>query len=184
MTTTVKTPILYTVGHGTLAADAFANTLRAAGVEVAADVRRYPGSRRNPQFGAAEMPQWLDRAGIAYRPFPGLGGRRDTRPDSPNVGLRNSAFRGFADYMATDEFRAAFATLIALAHERPTAVFCAETLWWKCHRRLIADAAVLLAGMDVRHLTPATRASHAVTPGVHRVGDTLVYDGGAPPLLG
>jgi uncharacterized protein (DUF488 family) len=183
MSTTVKPATLYTVGHGTLAADAFVNTLRAAGVEVAADVRRYPASRRNPQFDAVEMGRWLDRAGIAYRPFLALGGRRDARPDSPNVGLRNSAFRGYADYMATAEFRTAFDSLIALAHERPTAVFCAETLWWKCHRRLIADAAVLLAGLEVRHLTPATRASHAVTPGVHRVGDTLVYDGGAPALL-
>src|SRR5579872_3610847 len=114
MSTTVKALTLYTVGHGTLAADAFVNTLRAAGVEVAADVRRYPASRRNPQFEAGEMSRWLDRAGITYRPFPGLGGRRDARPDSPNVGLRNSGFRGYADYMATDEFRAAFDTLIAL----------------------------------------------------------------------
>jgi len=178
----VKTVTLFTVGHGTLQADAFANTLRAAGVEVAVDVRRFPGSHRNPQFGGGVMPDWLDRAGIVYRAFPELGGRRNPKADSRNVVLRNSGFRGYADYMATDEFRHAFAALVDLARERPVAIFCAETLWWQCHRRLIADAAVLLAGLNVRHLTPAARSTHVLTPGVHVVDGTPVYDGGAPTL--
>jgi len=182
MEDTVKSRTLYTLGHGTLQSDAFANTLRAAGVEVAADVRRFPGSHRSPQFGGSVMPGWLDRAGIAYRSFPELGGRRVPKPDSPNVVLRNSGFRGYADYMATDEFRRAFAALLDLARERSVAIFCAETLWWQCHRRLIADAVVLLAGLNVRHLTPAARSSHVLTPGVHVVDGTPVYDGGAPTL--
>jgi uncharacterized protein (DUF488 family) len=166
--------ILHTLGHGAQSADGFTNTLRAASIAVAADVRRFPGSRRHPQFGAAAMRDWLDRAGIAYRGFPALGGRRDPQPDSPNLGLRNAAFRGFADYMATPEFGAGFAELLELARERPVAIFCAETLWWQCHRRLIADAAVLLAGVEVRHLTP-TRASHVLTPGVRVVDGRLLY---------
>jgi uncharacterized protein (DUF488 family) len=182
MKDTVKNGILYTVGHGTLQADTFANTLRAAGVTVAADVRRFPGSRRNPQFGDVEMARWLDAAGIAYRPFLDLGGRRTPVPGSPNTGLRNTAFRAYADYMATPEFARAFAALIALAREQPVAMFCAETLWWKCHRRLLADAAVLLAGFDVRHLTPSARSSHVLTPGVHVLDGALRYDDGAPTL--
>lgn len=168
----------YTLGHGTLQADAFRTTLRAAGVTAAGDVRRFPGSRRHPQFGAAAMREWLGEASIDYFGLTELGGRRVPHPGSPNTGLRNSGFRGYADYMATAEFRRAFDALLALAHERTTAIFCAETLWWRCHRRLIADAAVLLAGFEVVHLTPSSRATHVPTPGVRREGDILVY---APP---
>ncbi|HEY5340504.1 MAG TPA: DUF488 domain-containing protein [Candidatus Aquilonibacter sp.] len=167
--------LFYTFGHGTLQADVFRNTLRATGVAVAADVRRFPGSRKHPQFGAVEMRGWLAEAAIEYRPLVELGGRRTPRSDSPNVGWRNSGFRGYADYMTTLEFRLGFNALLALAHERATAIFCAETLWWRCHRRLVADAAVLLAGFEVVHLTPHSRATHVPTPGVRREGDILVY---------
>jgi uncharacterized protein (DUF488 family) len=176
-------PLLVSLGHGTLQSDVFTTTLRAAGVAVAADVRRFPASRRNPHFNGVAMREWLDHAEIAYRPFPALGGRRDPLQDSPNTVLRNSAFRGYADYMATDEFRTAFDELIALARKQPVAMFCAETLWWQCHRRLIADAAILLGGLEIRHVTPASRSSHVLTPGVRLAGDTLLYDGGEPPLL-
>jgi uncharacterized protein (DUF488 family) len=173
--------LFFTLGHGTLQADVFRTTLRAAGAAVAADVRRFAGSRRHPQFGAGEMRAWLGEAAIEYRGMPDLGGRRVPRPDSPNTGLRNSGFRGYADFMATADFRQGFDALLALARERTTTIFCAETLWWRCHRRLIADAAVLLAGFEVVHLTPSSRASHVLTPGVRREGDTLVYP---PPQLG
>jgi uncharacterized protein (DUF488 family) len=168
-------PIFFTLGHGTLQSDAFATTLRAAGVDCAVDIRRFAGSRRHPQFGVPEMPAWLRPAGIDYRALADLGGRREPLPDSPNVGLHNRAFRGYADWMATPAFATAFARLLTLARERPTAIFCAETLWWQCHRRFVADAAVLLHGFDVVHLTPATRASHVVTPGATVSGDTIIY---------
>jgi uncharacterized protein (DUF488 family) len=171
------TPIFFTFGHGTLQSDAFATTLRAAGVACAVDVRRFAGSRRNPQFGVPAMPGWLAAAGIAYRAMPDLGGRREPLPGSPNRGLRNSGFRGFADYMATPAFAAALAALLDIARERPTAIFCAETLWWQCHRKLIADAAVLLHGYEVVHLTNATRAGHVPTPGARRDGDIVTYPG-------
>jgi uncharacterized protein (DUF488 family) len=170
-------PILYTLGHGTLPSDAFATTLRAAGVDCAVDIRRFAGSRRHPQFGLPAMRDWLLKAGILYRAMPDLGGRRVPSPDSPNRALRNAGFRGYADYMRTPEFRAAFADLLAVARFRPTAIFCAETLWWQCHRRLVADAAVLLEDVDVVHLTNATRSSHVLTPSVHREGESLVYAG-------
>jgi uncharacterized protein (DUF488 family) len=154
----------------------FRTTLRAQEIEVAADVRRFPGSRKHPQFGADALRESLGTAKIAYKPMIELGGRRVPRPDSPNVGLRNTSFRGYADYMATLDFRMAFNALIALAGEQSTAIFCAETLWWRCHRRLVADAAVLLAGFEVVHLTPATRAAHVPTPGVRIEGGNLVYE--------
>jgi uncharacterized protein (DUF488 family) len=168
--------LLYTFGHGQLQGDTFRTTLRAAGIEVAADVRRFPGSRKHPQFGADALRESLAAAKIQYRPLPELGGRRDPLPHSRNTGLRNSGFRGYADYMTTLDFRMGFNALLAIARERPAAIFCAETLWWKCHRRLVADAAVLLAGFEVVHLTPATRSGHVLTPGVRREGDTLVYE--------
>ena len=128
------------MGHGTLQADVFRTTLRAEGVAVAADVRRFAGSRKHPQFGADEMRGWLGDAAIEYRPLPELGGRRTPRPDSPNMGLRNSGFRGYADYMATLDFRMGFNALLALASERTTAIFCAQdALRGSCHRRLVAD---------------------------------------------
>jgi uncharacterized protein (DUF488 family) len=168
------------MGHGTLQADVFSTTLRAENIAVAADVRRFAGSRKHPQFGAAEMNGWLRKAAIEYRPLPELGGRRTALPDSINTGLRNTSFRGYADYMATLDFRMGFNALLALARERTTAIFCAETLWWRCHRRLVADAAVLLAGFEVIHLTPHTRASHVPTEGVRREGDILIYPGTTP----
>ena len=172
--------LLYTLGHGQLQGDVFRTTLRAAGITVAGDARRFPGSRRHPQFGAEALRESLATEKIDYRPMLELGGRRTPLSDSRNTGLRNSGFRGYADYMATLDFRMAFNALIALARERTTAIFCAETLWWQCHRRLIADAAVLLADFEVVHLTPATRASHVLTPGVRADGGILVYPGTTP----
>ena len=167
---------LYTIGHGTADESLFAARLAAAGVARVVDVRRFPGSRRWPWFAATAMAAWLPQRAIAYVSATDLGGRRSPAPDSPNVVLRQPAFRGYADYMATVTFRDAFERLLAEANDSPTAVMCSETLWWRCHRRLIADAAVLLAGVDVVHLVGDARQPHRLTEGVRPAGEHVVYD--------
>ncbi|MGD0473391.1 MAG: DUF488 domain-containing protein [Candidatus Velthaea sp.] len=167
---------LASIGHGTLDASAFNSHLRANGIDAAADIRRFPESRQNPQFGAAALADSLRAAGIGYYPMPELGGRRTARPDSPNVSLRNASFRGYADFMQTPEFDSALLELLMLAGDRPTVMFCAETLWWRCHRRLVADAVVLLHGGSVTHIVGAMKAAHVITPGARRDGSRLIYD--------
>ncbi|GAC1583508.1 MAG: DUF488 domain-containing protein [Candidatus Elarobacter sp.] len=173
---------LFTIGHGTADESRFAARLEAAGVKRVVDVRRFPGSRRWPWFGASEMAVWLPERGIAYVPAIDLGGRREPLPDSPNVVLRERGFRGYADYMGTSAFRVPFEQLLLDGARTPTAVVCSETLWWRCHRRLIADAAVLLAGAEVFHLVGETRQPHRVTAGARAAGDRVVYDAGRVEL--
>ena len=179
-------PRLLTVGHGTAGRDELAGLLRDAGVELVVDVRSAPGSRRFPQFRRPELEVWLPAAGIGYRWEQGLGGFRKPVPGSPHVALRHPSFRAYADYMTTDPFRQALARVIGEASRQVTSIMCAETLWWRCHRRLIADAAAILCGADVRHLGHDGRLSaHQPTPGVRRgPGNTLVYDAGQPMMPG
>lgn len=173
-----------TVGHGTLAADELVDLLHANRVECLVDVRSYPGSRRNPQFGREQMAGWVTEAGVEYRWEPRLGGRRPVRPDSPNVVLRNDAFRGYADHMAGDEFVEALAELVQGSAHRRTAVMCSESVWWRCHRRLLSDAAVLVHGADVRHLMhDGRRVEHPLTEGARRDGAHVVYDVGGDRTL-
>jgi uncharacterized protein (DUF488 family) len=175
---------LVTVGHGTLPADDLVGVLRDADVELLVDVRSYPGSRRNPQYGRDRMETWLPAAGIEYRWERRLGGRRAVRADSVNVALRNDAFRGYADHMASDEFSRALAELLALARARPTTVMCSESVWWRCHRRLLSDAAALVHGASVVHLMhDGRRVSHPLTDGVRLDGDHVVYDVGGTVAL-
>jgi uncharacterized protein (DUF488 family) len=132
-------------------------------VKLVADVRAYPGSRRHPQFARGELAVWLPVAGIAYRHMQGLGGRRLPAPGSINGGWREAAFQGYADYMRTGEFQRALAELEVAARERPAAIMCAEAVWWRCHRRLIADALVA-RGWVVEHLgVGEARVAHALT---------------------
>lgn len=153
----------------------FAGYLRDAAIESLVDVRRFPGSRRHPQFGSAALSDALHEIGIAYRHAEDLGGRRRPLPDSRNAGLRNDGFRGYADWMEGETFREALANLISESQERRTTVMCAETPWWKCHRRLIADASVLLAGIPVVHLIGGKQADHRLTQGVSVVSERLAY---------
>jgi uncharacterized protein (DUF488 family) len=172
-----------TVGHGTLAADEFAALLTGAGIGLAVDVRSFPASRRHPQFRRDAMERWLPDAGVEYRWEPRLGGRRRPRPDSPHGALRVPAFRGYADHMETAEFRDAVDDLLAEAGTRPASVMCAESVWWRCHRRLLADAAVLLRGSAVEHLFHDGRLEpHRPMPEARVDGLRLVYDRGEPGL--
>jgi uncharacterized protein (DUF488 family) len=142
---------LFTVGHSTHDIGTFAGLLRQHGVERLVDVRRYPGSRRVPQFNSGELEASLGAHGIAYTHMEALGGRRRAVPDSPNGGWRSDQFRGYADHMASEEFGAALGRLEALARERPLAVMCAEAQWWRCHRRLLSDL-LLARGAEVVHI--------------------------------
>jgi uncharacterized protein (DUF488 family) len=166
-----------TLGHGTLSAEEFVNLVRDAEVAVVVDVRRFPGSRRNPQFESDAMATWLSARGIDYQWLASLGGRRRPALDSPNVGLRNEQFRAYADYMASDDFADGLNDLSILAEARPVAIMCAESLWWHCHRRLIADHLVLVSKVHVEHLFHDGRLDeHAPTAEARRIDDHVVYD--------
>ena len=170
---------LASVGHGTLSAPALTELLTGAGVAHVVDIRSFPGSRRNPQYHRHQLELWLPEAGITYSWDPRLGGRRPPRPGSPNVALRHEAFRAYADYMATEAFRTGLDSLVDLAATNRVVMMCAESVWWRCHRRLLADALVLLRNVDVRHLFHDGRVVlHPVTSAARRVRDELVYDVG------
>jgi uncharacterized protein (DUF488 family) len=167
--------VIYTVGHSTRPQEELIAILREAGVKRLVDVRRFPGSRRHPQFGKEALRVGLASADIAYRHEPDLGGRREPRPDSPNTAWRVAGFRGYADHMASPEFRSALERLIADPLV-PTAVMCAEAQPSQCHRQLIADALVA-RGIEVVHLlAPGQRQVHVLNPAavLHRDG-TVVY---------
>jgi uncharacterized protein (DUF488 family) len=142
---------IYTVGHSTRSPEELLEILRDSGIQLVADVRAFPSSRRYPQFNRGALAAWLGSAGIGYRHFPGLGGRRAPIPGSVNGGWHERGFQGYADHMRSDEFQRALADLEDSASESPTAVMCAEALWWRCHRRLIADA-LAARGWRVEHL--------------------------------
>ncbi len=137
--------------------------LRAHDIEIVADVRRFPASRRHPHFSREALAAHLASRSIDYHWMSALGGRRSARKDSVNDGWRVAAFRGYADYMETSEFADAVAELLDISYARRTAVMCAESLWWQCHRRLIADALVAL-GHRVLHIQSTDAATaHALT---------------------
>lgn len=148
---------LFTIGHSTRGIDEFIALLEAHGIDELVDVRRFPGSRRHPQFGSAALEASLAAAGIGYRHIEVLGGRRDALPDSPHGAWRNASFRGYADHMDTPEFQAALDEVLASAESRNVVVMCAEAVPWRCHRNLIADAATA-RGVDVLHIHTADRA--------------------------
>jgi uncharacterized protein (DUF488 family) len=170
---------ILTFGHGTAGAVELAALIRGAGIAAVVDVRSVPKSRAHPHVWADRMAQWIpDLAGANYEWRARLGGFRKPRPDSPNVTLRHPSFRGYADYMQTAEFGEALGELVDGAGRRATAIMCSETLWWRCHRRLISDALVLARGIAVVHLMHAgAPQGHRVTPGARLLPDgTLQYD--------
>jgi uncharacterized protein (DUF488 family) len=165
------------LGHGTLSKDEFTVVVRTAGLEVVADIRRFPGSRRNPHFAREEMARWLPERGVEYRWLSALGGRRTPTSQSPNVALRNDQFRAYADYMLSREFADGITDLCALVRVRPVVVLCAETVWWHCHRRLLADHLVLIEHVRVEHLFHDGRVvEHAPTPEARLFDGQVIYD--------
>jgi len=169
------TSTIWTIGHSTRDWPVFTAMLAEAGIEVLVDVRRFAGSRRNPQFSGETMARELPRAGIGYRPVPELGGRRRPAPDSPNDAWRNSSFRGYADYMMTPQWQAARDGLEALALRHRVAIMCAEALWWQCHRGLISDD-LKARGWEVLHLAAPGRVEvHPYTSAARIIDGRLDY---------
>lgn len=169
------TVTIWTIGHSTRSLDGFLELLSANRIEAVADVRRYPGSRRWPHFAQEPLGNVLDNGGLLYMWFPELGGRRTPSPHSPNTGWRSAAFRGYADYMATDAFAEGLSRLVNLASGLRTAVMCAESLWWRCHRGLIADVLRWLNFEVIHILGPGSTATHPYTPAARIVRGRLTY---------
>jgi len=154
----------------------FVELLAEGSVGLVVDVRTAPGSRKHPQFGRDALSAALGAVEIEYVWRKDLGGWRTPRPDSPHAALRSQSFRGYADHMETPEFQRALQWLASRTQDVPTAIMCAESLWWNCHRRMIADALVV-AGIPVVHLMSAGRREpHRVHPHARVVGTRLIYD--------
>jgi uncharacterized protein (DUF488 family) len=174
-------PQLFTIGHSTHSLDRFLALLASHRIEALADIRRFPGSRKFPHFNQDNLGAALQEAGIEYRWIEALGGRRkDADGSSKNLGLRNESFRNYADYMLIEAFRDGVKKLLAVAQERPTAFMCSESVFWRCHRRLVSDF-LLAHGITVRHIMPSGELQpHTLTAGARIEAGELTY----PPLGG
>ncbi|HJT37171.1 MAG TPA: DUF488 domain-containing protein [Actinomycetota bacterium] len=169
--------MIFTIGHSTRALDDFIEMLRAHGVTLLVDVRRFPGSRRQPQFNSESMAAALKAAGITYEHAVDLGGRRAPVEHSPNTGLRNAQFRGYADHMATPAFAGALDRLLEHGKRETVAVMCAEAVPWRCHRSLLADA-IVARGVPVSHIMDArTLRPHEPTKGAVIEASRATYPG-------
>jgi len=174
--------VVHTIGHSTRPADEFVGLLAAHGIQTLVDVRTIPRSRHNPQYNGDALATTLADHGIAYVHAPELGGLRKPRPDSINLGWRNTSFRGYADYMQTPPFDSAIDALVARAEHDPTAIMCAEAVPWRCHRSLVADALVA-RGIEAREIVSETRAtSHKLTPFARVDGTRVTYPPEGLPL--
>jgi len=177
----MPTTQVWTIGHSTRSGSEFVGLLVTHGIKCLVDVRRHAGSRKFPQFNPAALEEELRAAGLAYLPIPALGGRRPTRPDSINTAWRNASFRGYADHMASREFEQGLEQLMAAARLAPTAFMCAEALWWRCHRALIADA-LKLRSFEVLHIdSPRAPRLHPYTSAACVRDGRLTYSAPAAP---
>jgi uncharacterized protein (DUF488 family) len=166
---------LWTIGHSTHSLEAFAGILRAHRIEALADVRVMPGSRRYPHFNQETLAGALAKVDVEYVHLPNLGGRRKSRPDSLNTAWRNEAFRGYADYMDTEEFRRGIEGLQKLAVEKRAAIMCAEAVWWQCHRALISDW-LKVRGVEVLHILSENKVEpHPYTSAAQIIDGQLSY---------
>jgi uncharacterized protein (DUF488 family) len=166
---------VFTVGHSTRPIDEFIHLLRSHGVQRVIDVRTLPRSRFNPQFDIARLPDLLRAADIHYTHLPGLGGRRQPRPDSSNGGWRNKSFRGYADHMQSSDFKNSLERCLEMAAVERVALMCAEAVPWRCHRSLIADA-IVARGLDALEIASDTRVRpHTLTPFARVEGTEVTY---------
>lgn len=166
---------IWTIGHSNKTFPEFLEMLQAYEIKMLADVRRYPGSAKYPHFNQETLGRELKKYSIGYKHFPELGGRRKALPDSKNTIWRNEAFKGYADYMETEAFKAELSNFIAAASKAPTAIMCSEVLWWRCHRSLISD---LLKTMDFKVLhimSPTKIQEHPFTKAARIIEGKLSY---------
>ena len=168
-------PIIFTIGHSTRPIDVFIRLLKAHGVQRVVDVRTIPRSRHNPQFNRDQLSPALHRARMHYTHMPGLGGLRHARADSANTAWRNASFRGYADYMQTPEFADSLTRCIDFAKQERVVLMCAESVPWRCHRSLIADA-LLARGIETSEITSGVRTRpHELTPWARVQGTQVTY---------
>ncbi len=162
---------IWTIGHSTRTIGKFISLLEEHGIKLLADVRSLPGSKRYPQFNKETLADSLAQAGIRYEHFPELGGRRKARHDSRNTAWRNASFRGYADHMETEEFGKGVRRLIDFAGEAgPTAIMCAEAVWWRCHRALLSDY-LKVRGIEIVHIVGANKTELHPYTSAARVGN-------------
>jgi uncharacterized protein (DUF488 family) len=168
---------IWTIGHSTRSAQDFKEILMGHRIGALVDVRSFPGSRRYPQFNKHELSGALDRIGIIYSHLPQLGGRRQPSPDSKNTAWKNASFRAYADHMESEEFRKGIKELLKLSAGKRTAIMCAEALWWRCHRSLIADF-LKANGVHVIHILDAQHVQeHPYTSAARIIDGQLSYAG-------
>ena len=167
---------IWTIGHSTRKIDYFISLLEENGVKLVVDVRSLPGSKRHSQFNKEALSASLNKVGIRYEHCPELGGRRKPRPNSCNIAWRNPSFRGYADYMETEEFRKGADRLVDLANDAGrTAILCAEAVWWHCHRALVSDY-LKARGIEVMHIIDANKSDpHPYTSAARIVDGELSY---------
>lgn len=166
---------IWTIGHSTRPLGEFLALLAHHRLEAVADVRRFPGSRRYPQYASDALAAVLAERTIAYHWLPALGGRRRPRPDSPNTAWRNASFRGYADHIASAEFADGLTELLELSRRPRTTLMCAEAVWWRCHRALIADV-LRVRGFEVVHILDSEHATiHPYTSAARIVDGRLSY---------
>jgi uncharacterized protein (DUF488 family) len=169
------TSTIWTVGHSTRSLEEFVAILQSFEIELLADIRSYPGSRRYPHFNKEVLQKSMPEYGIEYIHLPGLGGRRKAKPDSKNTAWRNEAFRGYADYMETDEFKSAIEELENLAAKKRTAYMCSEAAWWCCHRSMVSDY-LKIKGWKVMHIMALQKSEeHPFTAPARTVQGMLFY---------
>ena len=172
----LTTAAIWTIGHSTRSIEEFLSLLAGSDIEIVADVRSFPGSRRYPHYGKEALAATLAANTIDYHWLPALGGRRRASPDSPNKAWRNASFRGYADYMSSPEFAQGLAQLLEVSHRGRTAITCSESVWWRCHRSMIADA-LSVRGIEVVHILDAKHSVvHPMTSPARIVGGVLSYE--------
>ncbi len=170
----MQAPTIYTIGHSTRSLEEFLNTLRSFDIKILADIRRLPGSRKFPHFDQEPLKIALEETGIQYIHLADLGGRRKVKKDSKNTRWNNSSFRGYADYMESEEFENAIAILESMALTQPTTYLCSEAVWWRCHRSMVSDH-LKAKGWTVWHIMAPGKAQEHPYTSPARIVDGKVY---------